>query len=127
MRRAESIVVIAGWVQIFLDRLDLPNMGVEFKRRVQLWLLATPIRDARAGVLKFLLECVHLPIAKLANNGDRDFTCVIPQLYEMLRNESETHPAVLTGREAFMIQNFTMLREARDTVLPGWDEEHEAA
>lgn len=122
MRRAESIVVIAGQIQKFLDMLDLPCMGADFKRHVRLRLLSAPIRDLRAGLLKSLYECVGFKMAKTAHNGECEFTCVIPQLYEILKDPDEVHPAILAERETFLIQNFTLIREARDRVLPGWDE-----
>lgn len=122
MRRAESLVVIAGQIQKFLDMLDLPRMGGDFKRHVRLRLSSVPIRDLRAGLLKSLYECVGFKMAKTAHSGECEFTCVIPQLYEILKDPDGVHPAMLAERETFLIQNFTLIREARDRVLPGWDE-----
>jgi len=123
MRRAESLVVIAGQVQKFLDLLGVHTMGEEYRRWVRLNLHSQPIHDLRRGFLKTLCDSVGFKIAKTANDGESDFTCVVPQLYEMLKNSAETHPAVLAEREAFMIQNFELIGEARDKVLPGWDGE----
>lgn len=122
MRRAESIVVIAGQIQKFLDMLYLPRMGGDFKRNMHLRLLAAPIRDLRAGLLKSLYECVGFEMAKTAHNGECEFTCVIPRLYELLKAPEGMSLEERSECKALQVHNFTLIREARDRVLPGWDE-----
>ena len=122
MRRAESLVVIAGQIQKFLDMLDLPRMGGDFKRHVRLRLLSAPIRDLRAGLLKSLYECVGFEMAKTAHNGECEFTCVIPRLYELLKDPEGMGSEERSECKALQVHNFSLIREARDRVLPGWDE-----
>lgn len=133
MRRFESLVIIAGQIQAFLDALDLPRMGEGFKTGVALWLLSKPVRDLRNGTMKYLcglagFEMIKRTRGKLSEkveNSDAEIVCVIKQLYALLKNPGGAHPAVLGARDALMVHNYALIREARDTVLPGWDEDYE--
>ena len=68
MRRAESLVVIAGQVQKFLNLLGVHTMGEEYRRWVRLNLHSQPIHDLRQGFLKTLCDSVGF---KMAKNGER--------------------------------------------------------
>lgn len=133
MRRFESLVIIAGQIQAFLDALDLPRMGEGFKTGVALWLLSKPVRDLRNGTMKYLcglagFEMIKRTRGKLSEkveNSDAEIVCVIKQLYALLKNPGGAHPAVLGARDALTVRNYALIREARDTVLPGWDEDYE--
>lgn len=133
MRRFESLVIIAGQIQAFLDALDLPHMGEKFKTVVALWLLSKPVRELRNGTMKYLcglvgFEMVERARGKLSEkvgDNETEIVCVIKQLYALLKNPENVHPAVLGARDALTVHNYALIREARDTVLPGWDEDYE--
>lgn len=133
MRRFESLVIIAGQLQTFLDALDLPRMGENFKMGVSLWLLSKPTRELRSETMKFLcglagFEMVERARGRLSGgvkDSETEIVCVIKKLYELLKNPEGVHPAVLGARDALMAHNYALIHEARDIVLPGWGEGRE--
>lgn len=130
MRRAESLVVIAGQIQAFLDALDLPHMGEKFKMGVALWLLSKPVQELRNETMKYLcglagfeiVERVRGRLSEKVEDSETEIVCVIKQLYTLLENPEGVHPAVLGARDALTVHNYALIREARDTVLPGWED-----
>lgn len=54
-------------------------------------------------------------------DNETEIVCVIKQLYALLKNRENVHPAVLGARDALMVHNYALIRGARDTVLPGWE------
>lgn len=133
MRRFESLVIIAGQIQTFLDALDLPHMGENFKTGVALWLLSKPVRELRSETMKYLcglagfemVERMRGGLSERVEDNDTEIVCVITQLYALLKNPDGAHPAVLGTRGALMAHNYALIREARDIVLPGWGEGRE--
>lgn len=133
MRRFESLVIIAGQIQTFLDALDLPHMGENFKMGVALWLLSKPVRELRSETMKYLCGLAGFEMIERARGGlservednETEIVCVITQLYELLKNPDGARPAVRGSRDALMAHNYALIREARDIVLPGWGEGRE--
>lgn len=133
MRRFESLVIIAGQLQTFLDALDLPRMGEKFKIGVSLWLLSKPTRELRSETMKFLcglagfemVERVRGRLSGGVKDSETEIVCVINKLYELLKNPEGVHPAVLGARDALMAHNYALIHEARGIVLPGWGEGRE--
>lgn len=58
-------------------------------------------------------------------DNETEIVCVITQLYALLKNPENVHPAVLGARGALMAHNYALIREAHDIVLPGWGEGRE--
>lgn len=120
LREAESLLIIAGQIQTFLDRVGVPRVTGTFKDITKDYLLHTPIRDLREGTLSRLYEMVDLlSFAMEAKDGDIDLTSVFPNLYAALQDGGETSEYV--DVDDLMTRNNALLREARDLVMPGWE------
>lgn len=120
LREAESLLIIAGQIQTFLDRVGVPRMTGTFKDITKDYLLHTPIRDLREGVLSHLYEMVDLlSLVTEAKDGDFDLTSVFPNLYAALQDGGETSEHV--DLDALEERNYALLCKARDMVMPGWD------
>lgn len=119
LREAESLLIIAGQIQTFLDRVGVPRMTGVFKEQVKAYLLDTPIRDLRENTLDVLYKAVWFDFVKAADDGTGKFTCVIPTLYAALQGGGETSEYV--DLEALKERNYELLCKARDKVMPGWE------
>lgn len=119
LRVEESLLIIAGQIQTFLDRVGVPRMTGVFKEQVKAYLLDTPIRDLRENTLDVLYKAVRFDFVKVADDGTGKFTCVIPTLYAALQGGGETPEYV--DLEALKERNYELLCKARDKVMPGWE------
>lgn len=119
LRVEENLLIIAGQIQTFLDRVGVPRMVGMFKDAVKHYLLTTPIRDLREETLSHLYEMVDLSFVSVEKNGGSEFTCVIPNLHAALQDGVETSEYV--DVDDLMTRNNALLREARDHVMSGWE------
>lgn len=120
LREAESLLVIAGQIQTFLDRVGVTRMTGVFKEQVEAYLLDTPIRDLRENTLGVLYKAAWLDFVKVADDGTGKFTCVIPTLYAVLQDGGE-NTSEYVDLEALKERNYELLCKARDKVMPGWE------
>lgn len=119
LREAESLLVIAGQIRTFLDRVGVPRMTGVFKEQVGAYLLDTPIRDLREETLSTLYGRVDLSFVPVEKDGGSEFTCVLPNLHAVLQDGGETSEHVDVG--ALKERNYELLCKARDKVMPGWE------
>lgn len=119
LREAESLLIIAGQIQTFLDRVGVPRMTGTFKDTTKDYLLHTPIRDLREETLSALYGKVGLPFVAVANDGGSEFTCVIPDLHTILEDGEDVSEFV--DVDALKERNYELLCKARDQVMPGWE------
>nr|DAS45870.1 MAG TPA: hypothetical protein [Caudoviricetes sp.] len=121
LREAESLLVIAGQIRTFLDRVGVPRMTGVFKEQVGAYLLDTPIRDLRENTLGVLYKAVWLDFVEVADDGTGEFTCVIPTLYAVLQDGGE-NTSEYVDVDALKERNYELLCKARNLVMPEWDE-----
>lgn len=119
LRGAESLLIIAGQIQTFLDRVGVPRMTGVFKEQVEAYLLDTPIRDLRENTLDVLYKAVGFDFVSVADDGTGKFTCVIPDLHKILEDGEDVSEYV--DVDALKERNYGLLCKARDKVMPGWE------
>lgn len=119
LREEESLLVIAGQIQTFLDRVGVPRMTGMFKDITKDYLLHTPIRDLREETLSTLYGRVDLSFVSVEKDGGSEFTCVLPNLHAVLQDGGETSEHI--DLDALKERNYELLCKARDKVMPGWD------
>lgn len=119
LRGAESLLIIAGQIQTFLDRVGVPRMTGVFKEQVEAYLLDTPIRDLRENTLDVLYKAVGFGFVSVADDGTGKFTCVIPDLHKILEDGEDVSEYV--DVDALKERNYGLLCKARDKVMPGWE------
>lgn len=120
LRGAESLLIIAGQIQTFLDRVGVPRMTGVFKEQVEAYLLDTPIRDLRENTLDVLYKAVWFDFVNVADDGTGEFTCVVPTLYAVLQDGGE-NTSEYVDLDALKERNYGLLCKARDRVMPGWE------
>lgn len=119
LREAESLLVIAGQIRTFLDRVGVPRMTGVFKEQVEAYLLDTSIRDLRENTLDVLYKAVGFDFVSVADDGTGKFTCVIPDLHKILEDGEDVSEYV--DVDALKERNYGLLCKARDKVMPGWE------
>ena len=120
LREAENLLVIAGQIQTFLDRVGVPRMTGVFKEQAVAYLLDTPIRDLRENTLDVLYKAVWFDFVSVADDGTGEFTCVIPTLYAVLQDGGENTSGHVDV-DALKERNYELLCNARNLVMPGWE------